>query len=424
MLNMKYEHKEGRLSAIRLVSSLVERLPLDLVDQESQLIFLPLILQLVNDETEDCRAAVSKCLTRFVARVSPNVASSLFDYNFRWYNGDNPTLRLASLQMFGIFAVGKTDMFAQNDVSEQVLKCLQSCLETTDSGWEEHYFSLVSLEKVLEHTPVELEDIPEVWAAVLGELSHAHLWVKMCASRVVGGELQRFDPTDISGKRKCLVAEKGVLYDLATYFSGHLDAEESNMSEELSELAIKSLTWLARAMDYNPTLCYATGGGEDKAPVKWLFTRLSNIARRKGTLRRQAIFKCFAALLQACGSELVSPYLHLMMEPLHRAVIEAAGTKDKLGYSKFSDESTLAKEALSMLEESCGDEFLNTLVTVKVQARERHDKRKEQLKAEMVADPAAAAKRKILKQHRERNRRKRRVEEHRSDRGGKAKRHY
>ena len=88
MLNAKYEHKEGRMSAIRLISALLDRLPLDLVDEEVQLMFLPLVLQLVNDDSEECRESVSECLKRLICRISGSVAFSLYEYILRWHEGE------------------------------------------------------------------------------------------------------------------------------------------------------------------------------------------------------------------------------------------------------------------------------------------------------------------------------------------------
>ena len=427
MLNAKYEHKEGRMSAIRLISALLDRLPLDLVDEEVQLMFLPLVLQLVNDDSEECRESVSECLKRLICRVSGSVAVSLYDYVLRWHEGGNGALRRASLQLFGIFAEGRKDILTQNGGTSRMLGCLQSSLESADADWEVHYFALVSLEKVMRLSPSKFTDQNGLWSAVLLELSHDHLWVKMISSRIVGKQLQKHDPIDISRNEteiSFVTGRKGSLYDLASNFCGHLDEEESNMSTELSELAIKSLTWLARAMHSNPGLCYATGEAEGKEPVKWLLTRLSNVARRKGTLRRKAIFKCFAAICHGGGAEMISPYLDVVIEPLHRAIIEAAGAKNHLGTEKFSSESELAKEVLSMLEERCDADYLPALAKVKVKFRERRDQRKDDMAAERIADPATAAKKKIEKQIAEKERRKRRVEGHRSGRGATAKRQH
>ena len=121
---------------------------------------------------------------------------------------------------------------------------------------------------------------------------------------------------------------------------------------------------------------------------------------------------------------MISPYLDVIIEPMHRAMIEAAGAKNHLGTEKFSAEAELAKEVLSMLEERCDADYLPALSKVKVKARERRDQRKDDIAAEKIIDPAAAAKKKIEKQIAEKERRKRRVQGHRSDRGATAKRQH
>lgn len=414
------------MSAIRLVSTLIDKLPLDLLDEEVQLFFLPLVLQLVNDDSEECRESVSACLKRLICRISGTAVLSTYDYVNRWHKEDNASLRRASLQLFGVFAEGRSDILAQNDLALRMLQCLQTSLESIDTDWEQHYFALVSLEKVLVQSKSKFEEKTELWSAVLLELSHPHLWVKVISSRIIGAQLHQHDPTALAAAKtkSFLTAKNGSLYDLAANFCGQLDDEECNISPELSDLAIKNLTWLARAMHNNPDLCYATGEGEGKQPIKWLLTRLSNIARRKGTLRRKAVFKCYAALCHAGGAEMIGPYLDVMIEPMHRSIIEAAGAKNHLGTEKFSAESDLAKEVLAMIEESCEDDFLTAMAKVKVKAREKRDQRKDKIASEKLTDPAAAAKKKIEKQNTEKERRKRRVEGHRSGRGATAKRQH
>ena len=76
------------------------------------------------------------------------------------------------------------------------------------------------------------------------------------------------------------------------------------------------------------------------------------------------------------------------------------------------------KEVLQLLEDKCGtEEFLKSLAIVKTRAREKRDKRKQEIAAEAVQNPQAAAKRRLIKQEREKNRKKRRIEEKMMDRG-------
>lgn len=435
MLNIKYEYKEGRLSAIRLVSMLLEQIPLELLDEEVQLFFLPLILQMVNDEAEECRNSVSKCLKRLIARVSANVALSLFEYIGRWHKGTNNSLRRASLQVFGIFAEARGDFKSQYQT--KVMECLQITFEELNSNWQDNYFALISLEKMIKEDSKTLTEVnDDIWMGVVSSLLDKHAWVKLAASRIVLCQVAYLDPIHLqSSEGASLFTKPGILYEIASAACLNLDTED--LSNEFIEINIKLLTWLSRAMNSNPELCYSNemkrqpeseknkGCVNEQKPLKWLLTRLSNISKQKGTQRRQAIFKCFAAIVHTStdGPSTIIPYLELMLEPLNRALIEAEGTKDATGNAKFSEESDLAREVLGLLEESCGEDYLLTLASVKEKARNKRDLRKDRQKA-IITDPTTKARDKIQKQVREKHRRKRRIQERRDDRGGQEKRRY
>ena len=50
--NTKYEYEEGRLSATELLYSVIQKFPLPVLEGHSQFFFLPLVLQLVNDDSK------------------------------------------------------------------------------------------------------------------------------------------------------------------------------------------------------------------------------------------------------------------------------------------------------------------------------------------------------------------------------------
>ncbi|GKY94643.1 hypothetical protein MPSEU_000429800 [Mayamaea pseudoterrestris] len=77
VLNIKYEYADGRLSAIQLLSTVIKRLPLELLDHHLQLFFLPLTLQLANDLSEECRNAVASCIRSLLGRLLKIAATLL-----------------------------------------------------------------------------------------------------------------------------------------------------------------------------------------------------------------------------------------------------------------------------------------------------------------------------------------------------------
>ncbi len=60
--NISYEYQEGRISGIILLTLIVEKLPEELLQRHSQILFLPLELQLLNDDSKDCREHLTKCI--------------------------------------------------------------------------------------------------------------------------------------------------------------------------------------------------------------------------------------------------------------------------------------------------------------------------------------------------------------------------
>ena len=160
----------------------------------------------------------------------------------------------------------------------------------------------------------------------------------------------------------------------------------------------------------------------------------SKLAKEKGIMRRLAVFKCFVSIFTTLSKEddekkrcfnTITPYLEVLLEALHRAVSEVeaavANTVIRLRSSTTSSvpsASDLPKEVMNLLEEKCGTEaFLAAYSSVKMKAREKKMARKQQVLSEAVRDPKEAAKRKILKQSKEKERKKRKIQERKASRG-------
>ena len=435
VLNLSYEHAEGRHAAIGLTTNLLEKLPVPLVEKHCQLFFLPLTLQLANDESQDCREACAKCARSLLKRLSTDVLKSIYGYIERWSKGD-AALRRMALQLFGIVVETRSDFAKRGDTLEKLFATVQRSMKDNEDEWENIYFSLILMETIgkafhnLDTAPVAL------WEAVIASMTHNHAWIKLASSRLVTNQLQSLNPkTFVSDAPKLFLASlPGSLHLVARNLCFQIGVDEDEQSDELTALVVKSLTWVLQAMKHHPELCFGEGEDESRDPALWVFTRLSNIARPKGTKRRQAVFKCFAAFASFCG-DWVFDYLELLLEPLHRTESETRNElelpsliyKARPTNDTVSEEAKLAKDVLHLLEELCENQegFLKAYAAVKTRAREKKEKRKLESRTEAVVDPQNAAKQRIQKQEREKKRRKRRVEERRMGRGVKnAKRRY
>ncbi len=391
VLNVKYKYEEGRLSAIALITNIIEKLPVELLETHSQLFFLPLVLQFVNDDSKACREALSDCLSRLLSRASTEVVQSFYDYTERWSLGTGP-LKRTSLQLFGLFIDARSDFFKKGGVASSLIDRLYEFVDnhSNNDDWEIQYFALLCFEKLCNSSfSCLVETKVDLWVAIIECLTNPHPWIKRVASRMIGTLLNSLEAeTFASNKSLFLVDRPGMLYQVTRNLCSHLDLEEDEQNEELAASAIKSLVWVVQAMHHFPELCYADkaddGDDETRNPVTWLMARLSNIAKPKGSKRRENIFKCFAAFVTVGGANLVLPYLELVLEPLHRSITESDKMMESVKNSSSrrkqlveeSQEATLAKDVLHLLEESCESEiFLKAYGAVKTRAQEKREAR-------------------------------------------------
>lgn len=477
VLNIKYEYEEGRLSGIKLLDGVIGKLPIPLLKKHGNIFFFPLILQLVNDESNSCREAVAHVITCLFQRSSMEQLQLYYDYMKQWFldeQGSGASLKRTSAQLLGLFVESRADFFVgrKNKVLIELVEMIQRVLSgevaasktqrvdqfgTTTAiaadQWETAYFCLVCFEKVLQKSffPALSSDV-DTWAVVIDCLVFPHPWVKQVSCRIIWSYLQGLDTTALGDTNTTgsttnsslpspvsfLVRKQGSLFQIARNVCIQLNFTEDQYNEALVVLNIKILTWISQRMCTDPQLCYKEGEELEVAefdkrrdPLLWLFTRLANICKEKGNMRRSAVFKCFASIVTAISRDdgtSIAPYLEVMLEALHRAVAEVEGASMNNVSSSYrssaplssSSESAsdLPKEVMNLLEERCGTEaFLLAYSNVKVKAREKKMARKQQILSEAILDPKEAAKRKIRKQSKEKERRKRKIQERKASRG-------
>lgn len=434
VLNITYEHTEGRLSAVTLLLNVIERLPVPVLESHCQMLFLPLTMQLVNDESKECRETLKSAISVLFKRLPNDLLQTLLEYTSQWSDGDT-ALRQTSFQLYSIFAESRVDVIVRGDNTSVLLNKLCSALED-DTDWKVVYFALLCLSRMMGSLKIVLIENSHLWILVSACLTREHPWVKLASARILSDHFASLKPCSFveDGSISFLIEKKGSLFQTARNFCRQLDFEETEYSEELTTICIKALTWILQAMHTYPDLCYADGddtaAGRD--PVRWLVARLSNTAKPKGTKRRQSVFKCFAAFATYCSSAFLN-HLEMVLEPLHRSEMES---HNELNYSsmlrnddvvqgRYAEESSLAKDVLSLLEEQWDNGiFIKAYSAVKQRALQKKEKRKLTTRTEAICDPKSASKRRIEKQDQEKKRRKRRVDERRLGRGGTAKRQH
>jgi U3 small nucleolar RNA-associated protein 20 len=447
--NISYEYQEGRLSGIALLGMVIEKMPQELLEKHAAMLFLPLVLQLVNDDSKDCRERLTKSFVVLLERCSTELLQTFQEYCGRWSMQTGP-LCLASLQVFGVLVETRPDFLKKSSLDTFWVERLEENLQLRHKNdWETTYFSLLCIERLSKDFKFTLLEYDDLWSSVIQCLTDQHPWIKIASSRVLEKFFSSESATTILAKKE------GLLFDIVRNLCFQLNSSDEQQNEELTNLAVKILALALPLMKAHPQFCYIAdeveeGGAAagERDPVFWLMRRLAQISKNKGGKRRLAVFKCYGAFASS-HFEIIAPHLELILEGLHRTIVEgrneienhALSQKSKstssivqhqkqqeyhqdTTTSADSHEYTMAEEVFRLLEESCTspDQFITAYAAVKRHARDKKMKRKIEEKAEAVQDPQAAAERKMKKQDRKKQRKKRRAEEQRHARGGERKR--
>lgn len=418
--NTKYEHQDGRLSAIQLTTAVIEKLPDELLSKHTQSIFIPLVLQMVNDESDKCHDAIVKCLNTLFTRSTTEILQLIHGYLVRWAQQPG-ALRSASLEVLGILVDARSDFIQQKHLLPKTIESLHSHLEESDS--EVSNLSILCFEKLSKSLfAAELSKAHGVWKCIVESLVDSNASVRLNSCRV----LHDFFAAD--RLESFLTKKPGMLFEIGRNLCFQMNSPEHEIKDEVSELCIKTLSMALPIMKKKPDLCFAKDEErEGRDPVYWLLQRLSQIAKPKGSKRRMAVFKCFATFC-TLHNDIITPHLDLILEPLHRSSIESrnelenpnAVSRNVSAHSELLDsESTFAAEVLQVVEEtsSSSEVFLTAMGAVKKRGRDKKEKRKLEMKLEAANDPKAAAERRIKKQEHEKQRKKRRIAERKQERG-------
>jgi len=436
--NAQYEHEDGRHSAIVLAAAVVKKMPPPLLREYVPMFFLPLVLRLATDVSKKCRDAVADTIGEVFARAGAGEVAGLYDYMGLWFTNEGAqaaALRSASARLFGVLVRSRPEFVRKGNRGRDIVRLLQTALERGaefKSGaalgkkpkageWEEAYFCLLCFENICKELPALAAKHPDVWVLVVKFMVHDHPWVQQVSSRVVHALIIELDPETLgpggSAPPTFLSQRRGALFEVVRNTCYQINLDDDQFNEELAATGTKTLAWCVRAMDRHAHLCFADGTGpivdavDGRAqgkPVRWLYSRLSSMAKERGQRRRGAVFRTFAAFVATSDIGLVRPYLDVVITPVYRAISEAEHAAGGRGQDDDSCPADVGRDLLALLEERCGTEaYIGAYAGVRARFQERRDKRKTDLAVEMINDPGAAALRKMRKTSREKDRKKR-----------------
>lgn len=199
--NLRYEHSTGREAVLEMLHAIIVKFPRNNVDEQSQTLFVHLVVCLANDEDNRVRSMTGAAIKKLIGCISSSSVHSILEYTLSWYSEERQQLWSAAAQVLGLLVEVMEKGFQRhvNRVLPVTQKIVRSAInvitdkeldiseESTVAFWREAYYSLIMLEKML-HQFHELcfeSDLEEMWEGICDLLLHPHIWVRSISSRLI-----------------------------------------------------------------------------------------------------------------------------------------------------------------------------------------------------------------------------------------------
>ena len=301
LINCSYEFEEGRENALVALSNLMRLLPLPLLEENAQIVFIPMALRAISDPSEVCRERAAEVMRHIGHRVNVELYATFVEYALKWLTSvdqfateKDPTSG-ASMQALGLIKAGacsaavlvasRPDIFKKPGKMTKLLTSVQACLSrlstakppTTADKVEDHAPSLYSaltlllslLDKAYSALPSTIDEAIHSLAGsqdgstshvivIIGELLlYPHAKVQGAACRVLQLYLSRRNPKLLANPTGTkvsydLLLSPNYLYDLGRKLC--LVLNRPSLSEGHLYSAMYSIKFVVCALFHNPGL--------------------------------------------------------------------------------------------------------------------------------------------------------------------------
>ncbi|KAF1816166.1 hypothetical protein P152DRAFT_427992 [Eremomyces bilateralis CBS 781.70] len=414
--NLQYQYEEGRESTMELMHLVLTKLGEDLVQQVIKSAFVPLVMVIINDESESCRAMAGILLKEAMQRAESEQRSTTVRLLQDWLSqSESDALRHAALQIWALwFEVIGDDNRDVGPFLSWMAEFLSDPTTMSDrDNWETIYFSLQTFEKFCTIAPQRAfsSKTKPVWEAMQQCLWFPHQWVKGMAAKLIGLYLDQYFRTKVSNE-KAGTEKSAPSFDLGDdeligLTKSHLRAFESpEPADELLKYCSRNLLALARlvAQTQVPLVSRRSLAQKeeqelenDESESEEVEQASRSIPGARGllpTIRvKKAAIDLMASLCETLDKDVLSESIHVFLPSLYNMTDPSQPKAKSLNvtYNQLLTETINTSQGImSGLQKKLGTtEYVRHYQKAKEAAAQRREERRVKRKLDAVNDPEA-----------------------------------
>lgn len=413
--NLNYPTQFGRQSVMELMHSLILRSSTAILTQLATSFFVGLSTVMVSDESAKCREMATSLISQIMKKMGSENLQVFDRFCQNWVvQRSNPLLQRCGLLVYKIYIT----LFGydhNSSLDKEVIDLVIDIMErsqVTDSleevDWEDVYTALSVISNCAQRLNEEIfsSQFEKVWHLVVSTLLYPHAWVRLQGAKLVGLLLQHLSDTsfDVTPYEVQTIAYRSLR-----------QLSAPNVSKELGNQIVKNISTIVKKWEAeNTTYIHVEPEVESLDVSKQTYngasdfaiSRLCAIMRQESHRDSNDVPKTSAIQITAMIIQFVSDdRLMEIAEQLFSGLFNFTDPDNHVNYS--DDIVNIAKECLKILEDRIGVTKYTAIHTlVKKQVDERRSERRAKRAHLAVSAPEIAARRKIRKHERFREKRK------------------
>lgn len=414
--NLGYATQAGRQSVMELIHLIIVKSGHDLITKLASSFFIALSNVAISDESSKCREMATALIASIFKKLGSKNLSNIEKYCFAWLNqSSNGLLKRCGLNIYKIyiseFGVGENnalDELVLLNINEILSASKNSVNKESEIEWEVVYSSLNVFSTICSKLKESVFKIQYelIWKSILDALLFPHAWVRLISCRLTGILLSNLEKTDfkLSDYEIQTVAYR-LLHQLAA----------PSISQDLGAQITKNLVSITMRWEANQVLYQYKPDTDSEVSestkyeyaTDYVVSRICSIIRQESNYKDSFVSKKSSVQFAAMLAQVVS------VEKLPAAsekILLALYNITELNSNNSEEEGelvNLAMECMQIIEKKLGtSEYTNIYSKVKQAVNLRRRERKTKRSQMAVTAPDIAARRKMKKHERSRDKRK------------------